>query len=121
LNITPENDLMRRHCHCRRFLCKETVVTIATIANDVGSQQWQWWGQAMVVETEAASGAHNNQPTNGSDMTAEMALFAVAAVVSAAAVAAEVATAAMSATVAMQTVAAATAVREIYIKRGGNG
>ena len=75
----------------------------------------------MVVETEAASGAHNNQPTNGSDMTAEMALFAVAAVVSAAAVAAEVATAAMSATVAMQTVAAATAVHEIYIKRGGNG
>jgi len=31
------------------------------------------------VETEAVVGAHNNQPTDGSDMTAEMA-FASAAV-----------------------------------------
>ncbi len=52
----------RRHCHC--FLWKETVVAIATVADDVGSQQCQWWGQATAMETEAAVGAHNNQPTN---------------------------------------------------------
>ena len=40
---------------------------IATITNDVGSQQWQWWGQAITAKTEAAAGAHNNQPTDGSD------------------------------------------------------
>jgi hypothetical protein len=68
LNITPDNDLRAAvtNCHCCRFLCKETVVTIATVANDVGSQQWQWGGQAKVVKTEAAAGAHNIQPTNGS-------------------------------------------------------
>ena len=61
-------------------------VRIATIANAVGSQQWQeWWGQATAVETEAAAGAHNNQPTNGSDMSAEMA-FAAAFAARAAAV-----------------------------------
>ena len=41
---------------CRRFLRKETVVTIATISNDVSSQQWQWRaGQATVLETEAVA------------------------------------------------------------------
>ena len=39
MNITSEKDLTCRRCHCRRFLCEEMVVTIATIANDVGSQQ----------------------------------------------------------------------------------
>ncbi len=98
------------------------VVAIATIANDVGSQQWQWLGQTTAVETEAAAGAHNNQPTNGSNMAAETA-FAVAAAAKAAAVAAAVAAAAMAAMAAMaaaqtvtaQTAAAATAAREIYI------
>jgi hypothetical protein len=33
-----------------------TVATIAAVANDVGSQQWQWWGQTTVAETEAAAG-----------------------------------------------------------------
>jgi len=36
------------------------------------------------VETEAAAGAHNNQPTNGCDMATETA-FAVAAAATAAA------------------------------------
>jgi hypothetical protein len=126
LNITPEKDLTRRHCHYHRFLRKETVVTIATIDNDFGSLQWQWWEQVTTVETEAAEGAHNNQPTNGSDMAAETA-FAAAAAATTAAVAAAVATAAMVATVAMvataatamaQTVAGSTGVREIYIKKG---
>ena len=72
MNITPEKD-------CRRFLCKETFVRIATIANAVGSQQWKWWGKATAVETEAAVGAHNKQPTNGSDMAAETAFTAAAA------------------------------------------
>ncbi len=90
---------MRRRRHCRHFLHKETVFTSATVANDVGSQQWQWWGQATVVETEAAAGAHNNQPTNGSDMAAETAA-AAGAVATAAAVAAAVVTAVMAATVA---------------------
>jgi hypothetical protein len=85
LNITHEKDLMRRRPHCHRFLCKETCVTIATIANDVGSRQWQWWGLATLAETEAAAGAHNNQPTNCSYMAAEKA-FAVAAAATAAAV-----------------------------------
>ena len=87
---------MGRRRHCRRFLCKETVVSIATIANDVGSQQWQWWGQAMAVETEAAAGAHNSQPTNGSNMAADTAFVAAAALTSVA-VAAAVATAATAA------------------------
>ena len=43
------------------------VATINAVANDIGSQQWQWWGQAMVAETEAAAGAHTTQPTDGSD------------------------------------------------------
>ena len=49
--------MLRRH-HCHPFLCKETFVTIAIVANNVGSQQqqWQWWGQATAVETEAAVG-----------------------------------------------------------------
>jgi hypothetical protein len=120
---TPENDLKRHRRHCHRFLCKETVVTIATVTNDIGSQQWQWWGQAMVVETEAVVGVHNNQPTNGSDMVAEIA-FAAAAAGTAAAMAAAVATAAMAAMVAMaamaaaQTVAAAMVASEIYINKG---
>jgi hypothetical protein len=59
------------------------------------------------VETEAAAVAHNNQPTKGSNMSAEMA-FAVAAVDTATAVAAAVATAAMVATAAAQMAAAAT-------------
>jgi hypothetical protein len=99
LNITPEKDLMRRCHHCRHLLCKETVVTIATIAHDVDSQQWQWWGRATAVETETVAGAHNNQPTNDSDMATETAFVAAAAV-------------------AAQTAAAATAAREIYIKEG---
>ena len=120
---TPENDLKRHRRHCHRFLCKETVVTIATVTNDIGSQQWQWWGQATVVETEAVVGVHNNQPTNGSDMVAEIA-FAAAAAGTAAAMAAAVATAAMAAMVAMaamaaaQTVAAAMVASEIYINKG---
>ena len=68
MNITSEKDLTRRRCHCRRFLCKEAVVTIATITNDVHRQQWQLWGQAKAVETEAAEKAHNNHPTNGRDI-----------------------------------------------------
>ena len=104
MNITPEKD-------CRRFLCKETFVRIATIANAVGSQQWKWWGKATAVET------HNNQPTNGSDMAAETA-FTAAAAATAAAVAAAVATAAMAFTAAVQTATVATAAREIYIKKG---
>ena len=36
------------------------VATIAAVANVIGSQQWQWWGQTMAVETEAAAGALNN-------------------------------------------------------------
>ena len=74
----------------------------------------------MAVETEAVAGAHDNQPTNSRDMTAETA-FTAAAAAMAAAVAAAVATAAMSstvATVAAQTVAAAMAAREIYMKKG---
>jgi len=104
LNITPEKDLTRRRCHCRRFLCKETFVTITTVVNNVGSQQWQWWGQATQVETEAAAGAHNNQPTNGSNTAAEK-VFAAAAATTATAMAAAVATAAMAATAAAQTAA----------------
>jgi hypothetical protein len=112
LNITPEKDLTRRRHHCRCFLRKETVVEIATITNeDVGSQQWQWWGQATAVETEAAVGAHNNQPTNGSNIAAEAAAAAAAAAAVAAAttaaVAAAVAMAAMAATAKAQTAAAA--------------
>jgi hypothetical protein len=119
LNITPEKDLTHCRPHCRHFLCKETVVvvTIATVANDVGSQQWQRWEQAMVVETEAAAGAHINQPTNGSNMAAET-VFAVAAAATVAAVAAAEAMAAMAATAAPQTAAAATAACEIYVKKG---
>ena len=92
MNITPEKDLTHRRRHCRRFLHKETVITIATIANDVSSQQWQWCGQATEVETEAAAGAHNNQLPNGSDMAAETA-FTAEFVATLAAVAAAVATA----------------------------
>jgi hypothetical protein len=44
-----------------------TVATIAAFANDIGSQQWQWWGQATAAEIEAVAGAHNIQPTDGSD------------------------------------------------------
>jgi hypothetical protein len=79
LNITPEKDLTHRRCHCRCFLCKESFVTIATIANDVSSQQWQWLGQATAVEIEAAAGAHNNQLTNGSNMAAEIEYVAASA------------------------------------------
>ena len=84
MNITPEKDLTRRRRHCHRFLCKKAVVTIATITNDVHSQQWQLWGQATAVETEAAAGAHNNHPTNGRDMATETAFAAVAAATAAA-------------------------------------
>jgi hypothetical protein len=101
LNITPENDLTCLRRHCRRFL------TIATVSNAVGSQQWQWWGQATAVETEAAAGAHNNKPTNISDMASETAFVTAA-----------VATAAMAATAAVQTAAVAMAAHEIYIKKG---
>ena len=62
------------------------------------------------METEAAAGAHNNQPTNGRNMATETAFTAAAM----AAVAALAAAVAMVATVA--TAAAATAAREIYIK-----
>jgi len=117
LNITPEKDLTCCRCHCRHFLRKEAVVTIATVTNDFGSQLWQWWGQATVVETEAAAVAHNNQPTKGSDMSAEMA-FTLAAAATATAVAAAVATVAMVATVAAQMAAAETGLCEIYIKNG---
>jgi hypothetical protein len=74
LNITPEKDLTCRRHHCRCFLCKETGVTIATVANDVDSQQWQWWWQATAANTEAVAGAHS------SGMAAEMAFAAVAEV-----------------------------------------
>ncbi len=57
-----------------------------------------------MAKAEAAAGAHNNQPTNGSDMVAETA-FTAAAV-------------ATAATAAVQTAAAVTAVRKIYIKKG---
>jgi hypothetical protein len=117
LNITPEEDLTRRRRHCRCFLRKETVVAITTITNDIGSQQWQWWGQARAVETDAAVGAHNNQPTNGSNMAAETA-FAAAEAATAAAVAAAVATAATAAMAEAQTAAVANTAREIYIKKG---
>ena len=50
----------------------------------------------MAVETEAAAGAHNNQPTNGSNMAAETA-FVAAAALTAVAVATAVATAATAA------------------------
>ena len=96
---------MRHRRHCLRFLCKETFVTIATIANNVGSQQWQWCGQATMVETEAAAGAHNNQPRTNSSNTAAEKVFSAAAATTAAAMAAAVATAAMAATAAAQTAA----------------
>ncbi len=40
------------------------VTAVVTSGNDVSSQQRQWWGQATAAETEAAAGAHSNQPTN---------------------------------------------------------
>jgi hypothetical protein len=63
LNITPEKDLTCCRCHCRHFLRKEKVVTLATVANDVGSQQWQWWGQATSVENRGRGGG-TKQSTN---------------------------------------------------------
>ena len=73
------------------------------------------------METDAVAGAHNNQPTSGSDMAAETA-FVAAAAATAAAVAAAVATAAMaamtSAQMAVQMVAVVTAAHEIYINKG---
>jgi len=100
-------------CHCRRrlFLHKDTVVTIATVAHDIGSQQWQWWGQATSVKKEAAVGAHNNQPTIGSVMATETA-SAAAAAAKVTAVAVAVARAPMASTATAQTAAAAC---EIYI------
>ena len=44
-----------------------TVAPIDAITIDNGSQQWQWLGQATAAETEAATGEHNNQPTDGRD------------------------------------------------------
>jgi len=61
--------------------------------NEIGSQQWQCWGQAMEAETEAAAGAHNNQPTDGSNSNRKSIRGAAAAM--AAAVAAAVVTVAM--------------------------
>ena len=90
------------------------VITNATLTNEDGSQQWQWWGQATVVETETAAGAHNNQPTNGSNMAAETASAALA-VAMAAAVAVAGVTMAM---VVMSTAQTVAAVCEIYIKKG---
>jgi len=78
------------------------------------AQLWLWGGGGR----QAVARAHNNQPTNGSDMAVEMAFAAVAAA-TAAAVAAAVATAAMVATVATaagHTAAAATAAREIFLR-----
>ena len=72
------------------------------------------------METEAAVGAHNNQPANGSDMTAET-VFAAEFAATATAVAVAVAMAAMAATAATaeaQMAAAATAARETYINKG---
>jgi hypothetical protein len=47
----------RRYCH---HFCRSRC--------HIGdSQQWQWRGQAMAAETEAAVGVHNNQPTNDSN------------------------------------------------------
>ena len=57
-----------------------------------------------MAEAEAAAGAHNSQPTNGSDMVAETAFTAEAV--------------ATAATAAVQMVAVVTAVRKIYIKKG---
>ena len=37
------------------------------VCKGVGSQQQQLWGQGLAAETEAGTGAHNNQPTIGSD------------------------------------------------------
>ncbi len=68
----------------------------------------QCWGQATAAETEAAAGAHNNQPTNGSDMAAET-TFSAALLATVAAVAAAVVMAAMAATAEAQTAAAAMA------------
>ncbi len=62
------------------------------------------------MEIEAATGAHNNQPTNDSNMAAEMAIAAVVAVTAA--------TTATVTTVVVQRAAAAMAAREIYIKKG---
>ena len=72
------------------------------------------------METEVAAGAHNNQPANGSDMTAETA-FAGEFAATVTAVAVEVAMAAIAATAATaeaQTAAAVTAARETYINKG---
>ena len=69
------------------------------------------------METDAAVGAHNNQPTNGSNMAAETA-FAAAEAATAAAVAAAVATAATAAMVEAQTAVVAKTAREIYIQEG---
>ena len=73
----------------------------------------------MAAETEGVAGAHNNQPTDGSNSDKNGVLLAAAAA-TAAAVAAAVATAAMAAmtaTAAAQTVAAVMAASEIYIKK----
>ena len=67
-----------------------------------------------MVETETVAGAHNNQPTNGSNMAAETASAALA-VAMAAAVAVAVVTMAM---VVMSTAQTVAAVCEIYIKKG---
>jgi hypothetical protein len=86
-----------------------TAATIAAVANDIGSQQWQWWGQAMASETEAAAGAHNIQPTDGSDSDRNSIRGSGSGDGGNGA-----------ATAAAQTMAAVTAARDIYIKRGGN-
>jgi hypothetical protein len=44
-----------------------TVGETVTSDNNVDSQQRQWQEQATAVETEAAAGSHNNQPTDGSN------------------------------------------------------
>ena len=55
LNITLE-----KYLNAPLLQLPPCVATIAAVANVIGSQQWQWWGQTTAVETEAAAGALNN-------------------------------------------------------------
>jgi len=43
------------------------MVWIIVKSYDVGSQQWQWWGQATAAKKDAVMETHINQPTDGSD------------------------------------------------------
>jgi len=94
-----------------------TVATIATVANDIGSQKWQWWGQAMAPETEAVAGGHNNQPTDGSDSNRNC-VFGGGSGDGGSRGSSSGNGGNCAATAGLQTVAAATAAREIYIKKG---